>query len=90
MGPGLDSTPPSLVTLCTHPFVLSRDVGGVIDACGRDAVQACVVVVGSAPCQDPCLGYKVTGGITLYKRRATMFEVYGWCMAKYLQVVQRE
>ena len=43
-----------------------------------------------APCQDPCRGYRGSGDITLYSRRGTKSGVSGWCMAKYLHVVQRK
>ena len=43
-----------------------------------------------APCQDPCRGYRVSGDITLQSRRGTKSGVSGWCMAKYLHVVQRK
>ena len=90
LGPGLGSTSPSLVTLCTHPFVLSSVFRCGVVACGCDAVQMCVVVVGSAPCQDTCAGYRVSGDITPYRVHGTVSGVSGWCMATYLQVVQRK
>ena len=88
LGPGFGSTSPSLVTSCIHPFEVPIVVGCGLVVCGCGAVQVCVVVAGSAPCHDPCLGYRVSGDITPYRRRGTMSGISGWCIAKYLHIVQ--
>ena len=90
VGPGFGSTSTSLVTSCSHPFQVPIVVGCGLVVCGCGAVHVCVVVAGTAPCQDSCLGYKVSGDITPYTRRGTMSGVSGWCMAQYLHVVQRK
>ena len=78
------------MTSCIHPFEVPIVVGCGFVVGGSGSVQVCVVVAGSAPCQDPCLGYRVSGDITPYRRRGTVSGVSGWCMAKYLHVVQRK